>query len=116
MSARVYGPTPSVSIEQALGSDLARRERDLQLARWCGLSDDEVGPLLRRLAEFDARTPAWEARCALADALDLAERRRAVLERVEQWEDTREGMLVRVDAVIADLVDQLGDALDRRAA
>jgi hypothetical protein len=70
------GPSPSVSIEEALGSESARRERDRQLAAWCGLSDDEVEPFLRRLRLFDARTPAWEERMALEEALQIAKLRR----------------------------------------
>lgn len=70
------GPAPSVSLYEALGSEAARRKRDEQLAVWCGLSEDEVGPFLRRLQIFDSRTPAWEERMALEEALALAEARR----------------------------------------
>lgn len=103
-----WPPLVTVSVAEALASTAKRAERDRQLAASCGMDAGETEAFLRRLAEFDARTPAWEARCALEDAVDYAEQRRAVLDRVAGWEDSREGMLVRVDAVIAELLEQLG--------
>jgi hypothetical protein len=58
----------TVTIAEALRSDRKRRERDLELAAWCGLAEDEVGPFLRRLQVYDARTVAWEARQAAREA------------------------------------------------
>lgn len=91
-----YGPPVTVLLDAALRSDAARAERDRQLAAFCGMTDDEVGPFLRRLGEFDANTPAWEARlraererAALAEAVGYAERRRAVLAQVARWEAAR---------------------------
>ena len=71
--------TPRTSITEARASDEARRRRDLEEAKAAGLSPDEIGPYLRALAIFDAWTPAWEEREALAEALALAARRLAVL-------------------------------------
>lgn len=108
MSDRYHVPRgPTVSVEQALASETARADRDRQLAAWCDLAEDEVGPFLRRLALFDLRERARQERQALEEAVGLAERRRAVLRRVEGWGDTLEGMIARIDAVIADLDDQL---------
>jgi hypothetical protein len=70
------GPVPSVSIIEALGSESARAKRDVELAAWCGLTEDEVGPFLARLKIFDARTPAWEERMALKEALESRALRR----------------------------------------
>lgn len=61
------GPPPAVSTFEALRSETARSERDRQLAAWCGLNEDELGPFLRRLREYDARTPAWREREALEE-------------------------------------------------
>lgn len=72
MSERPVWMGPSVTIDEALRSDAKRRERDLQLAAWCGLPDDEVGPFLRRLQVFDARTIEWEAREARRRAAEVA--------------------------------------------
>ena len=98
-------PNATVKLAEALASTSAQAERDRQLAAWCGQADDEVGPFLARLALFDARTPAWEAR----QTADQLERQ---LARVAELQDTREGMLIRIDAVIADLVDQLGGPVE----
>jgi predicted transcriptional regulator len=95
--------TPRTSIAEARAGDTARRWRDHEEARAAGLRPDEVGPFLAALAAYDSATPAWVERCALEEALRLAELRQAVIRRAEGWEDTREGMLVRVDAVIAEL-------------
>lgn len=67
-----YGPPPTVTIDEAMRSDTKRRERDLQLAAWCGLPEDEVGPFLRRLRLFDARTIEWEAREARRRAREIS--------------------------------------------
>lgn len=107
----IWPPAVTVTIEEALASPSARAERDRQFAASCGLTGEEAEPFLRRLAEFDARTPAWREREALQEAVDYAERRRAVLLRVDGWDDTREGMLARADAVIAELVEQLAERL-----
>jgi hypothetical protein len=86
-----HGPTVTVSTDEALRSSAARAERDRQLAAWCGLTDDEVGPFLARLALFDARTPAWEARLA-------AERERAALEAAVRYAEQRRAVLAAIDA------------------
>ena len=95
--------TPRTSIAEARASDTARRWRDHEEARAAGLRPDEVGPFLAALAVYDAATPAFVERCALQEALRLAELRQAVIARAAALEDTREGMLVRVDALIAEL-------------
>jgi hypothetical protein len=59
-----HGPPPTITIDDARRSEEARRLRDRQLARWCGLAPDEVEPFLRRLRIFDARSMAWELRMA----------------------------------------------------
>jgi hypothetical protein len=97
------GPAPTVSIEEALASRAKRLERDVEMAAWCGLDHNELGPFLDRLAIFDARTPAWQARRALAELVEAEELRRRVA-------DSRPAMLGRVDAVIAELVEQLAEA------
>jgi glutathione S-transferase len=72
---------PSVTIHEALRSDAKRRERDLELARWCGLSEDEVGPFLRRLRLFDARTEGWE----ITQAAEEAKLRRLDADLADFW-------------------------------
>jgi hypothetical protein len=67
------GPVPTISIDEALRSEEARRLRDRQLAHWCGLSADETELFLRRLRIFDARSEAWDLRMAR----EAAERERA---------------------------------------
>jgi hypothetical protein len=57
----------------------------------------------RAMATYDRRVSVWEAREALAEALALAEERLAVIRKVEGWEDTRAGLIVRADALVAAL-------------
>ncbi len=50
-------PGPSTAdIHRAQVSEAARREVDLAYAAWLGLPDDEVGPFIDGLADFDRRT------------------------------------------------------------
>ena len=87
-------PWPSeAEIFAARQSPVKRREVDLAYARAHGLPPDQVEPFLERLALSDLRRAAWE--------------RREAIEGAAGAEDTRAGMLVRVDALIAELGDQL---------
>lgn len=45
-------------LARARQSEAARRAVDEQYVRWLGLPDDEAGPFLRHLAEFDVRERA----------------------------------------------------------
>jgi hypothetical protein len=69
-----------VTLEEALSSTSKRLERDVELAAWCGLEHDELGPFLDRLAAFDRRSALRDARL---DAAALAERIVAILEAEE---------------------------------
>lgn len=71
-------PYPVVALEDARRSPAARRERDRQLGRWAGLSEDELPGFLRDMALFDLRTEAWDERLALQEAETLRARRRAL--------------------------------------
>ena len=68
---------------------LSRRERDEREADLAGLEGAEREAFFDRLEDFDANTL-----------------RLAALKRAEVME-TREAMLMRIDALIAELVDQL---------
>ncbi len=74
-------------------ASMTRRERDEREADLAGLEGAEREAFLLRLEEFDRNT----IRLARMGAIEAC--------------DTREGMLARVDAVIADLVEQLGEGV-----
>ena len=76
---------------------MSRRERDLVTAAWCGLEGGEAEAFVERCAVFDINTRRLDR---LAAEAGLAEAERS-------WAQSREGMIARVDAVIADLLDQL---------
>lgn len=86
-----WPPLVSVSAWDALWSESARAERDRQLAASCGLNEDETRAFLRRLAEFDANTPVFEARLR-------AERERAALEAELRYADARRKLRPTVEA------------------
>lgn len=109
-----WPPFVTVTIVEALRSSVARAERDRQLAASCGMTWAESEAFCRRVREFDTRTPTARELEALEQAVEYAEQRRAVLGRVAEWEDTRAGMLARIDAVIADLDDQLANPPEER--
>jgi hypothetical protein len=54
----------TISIDEALRSEEARRLRDRQLAARHGLAPGEVEPFLRRLRLCDERTVPWDLRMA----------------------------------------------------
>lgn len=70
---------PSVTVDEALRSPSKRRERDEQLAAWCGLAEDEVAPFLARLALYDLREQARQEEEAVA-RLEAAQARRIEVE------------------------------------
>lgn len=73
---------PSVSAEDARRSPGARRMRDEQLGRRCGLAEDELPGFVYELGLFDLRTEALEEQRALQEA-EVARARRQVIERVD---------------------------------
>lgn len=82
-----YDCPPPPSLEErwrARQSESARREVDLAWAAYCGLPDDELGPFLRRLAEYDARAITRAERAALDEARRMAGERRRVEARLAQ--------------------------------
>ncbi len=84
---------PSISTGEALFSTTARHERDRQMAAWCGLIGPEAEAFLERVEHYDRRTRVLELLALEIDEVEV--------------DDSLAGMLRRVDAVIADLVEQL---------
>jgi hypothetical protein len=80
MAERPAWMGPSVTIDEALRSDAKRRERDLDLARWCGHIIDP-DRLLTHLRIFDARTEGWE----VAQAAEEAKLRRLDADLADFW-------------------------------
>jgi hypothetical protein len=75
------GPMPTITTEEALSSDRLRLIRDIEIAAWCGMDYDELGPFLDRLHIFDIRTRAAQEAEALERARALARER----QRVMRW-------------------------------
>lgn len=92
-----HGPAPTVTIVEALLSEDKRRERDEQLAAWCGLAEDEVAPFLRRLALYDLREEARQEEEAVR-RLEAARKRRVELESRGDLERLRDGRVRRRQA------------------
>ena len=58
---------PQVTIAAAQTSRELRRQRDVELAAWCGQRTDDLSPFLRALQIFDVRSASWEMRVATED-------------------------------------------------